>query len=104
MKKPYKIIKIGGNELADSEFTQGLSAAIKVQQKKYACILVHGGGQAIDQPAVNSRHGFGAWNRVQHAMSGEVIVHRQFGNAETELAPGSFHQRQEIRQESEMGA
>ncbi len=49
MKKPYKIIKIGGNELAAPGFIQGLSAVIKEQQKEYACILVHGGGRAIDQ-------------------------------------------------------
>lgn len=49
MKKPYKIIKIGGNELAAPGFIQGLISAIKEQQKEYACILVHGGGRAIDQ-------------------------------------------------------
>ena len=36
MKKPYKVIKIGGNELAKSEFTQGLVSAIKEQQEEYA--------------------------------------------------------------------
>ena len=49
MKRPYKIIKIGGNELAAPGFIQGLVEAIKEQQKEYACILVHGGGRAIDQ-------------------------------------------------------
>jgi len=49
MKKPYKVIKIGGNELAKPEFTQGLVAVIKDQQKESAIILVHGGGRAIDQ-------------------------------------------------------
>ena len=49
MNKPFKIIKIGGNELSSPEFIQGLSLAIKEEQKKYACILIHGGGRAIDQ-------------------------------------------------------
>jgi len=49
MNKPFKIIKIGGNELSSPEFIQGLSLAIKEEQEKYACILVHGGGRAIDQ-------------------------------------------------------
>ena len=49
MKKPYKIIKIGGYELTAPGFIQGLISAIEEQQKDYACILVHGGGRAIDQ-------------------------------------------------------
>ncbi|MEN8240611.1 MAG: acetylglutamate kinase [Chloroflexota bacterium] len=49
MIKPYKTIKIGGNELAAPGFIQGLTAAIKEQQKEFAPILVHGGGRAIDQ-------------------------------------------------------
>jgi acetylglutamate kinase len=49
MRKPYQVIKIGGNELANPEFTLGLVAAIKEQQKEFAIILVHGGGRAIDQ-------------------------------------------------------
>jgi acetylglutamate kinase len=49
MKMPYQIIKIGGNELAASGFTQDLATVIKEQQKEFACILVHGGGRAIDQ-------------------------------------------------------
>ena len=49
MKKPYKIIKIGGNELFSPEFIRGLSSAIKEEQKTHACILVHGGGRAIDE-------------------------------------------------------
>lgn len=48
MKKPIKIIKIGGNELKAAGFPQGLITAIKEQQKGNACILVHGGGRAID--------------------------------------------------------
>lgn len=49
MKKPYKIIKIGGNELSSPGVLQSLASSIKVQQKQFACILVHGGGQAIDE-------------------------------------------------------
>ncbi len=49
MKKPYKIIKTGGNELAAPGFIQDLAAAIKEQQKEFSCILVHGGGRAIDE-------------------------------------------------------
>lgn len=49
MKKPYKIIKIGGNELSSPKFIGGLSSTIKEEQKIHACILVHGGGRAIDQ-------------------------------------------------------
>lgn len=48
MKKPYLIIKVGGNELDALGFTDQLAADIKVQQKEYACILVHGGGCAIN--------------------------------------------------------
>ncbi len=48
-EKPYQIIKIGGNELAVPGFIQELTEILKEQQKKYACILVHGGGRAIDQ-------------------------------------------------------
>jgi len=48
MKKPYKIIKIGGNELAAPGFMQDLAATIMEQQEEFSCILVHGGGRAID--------------------------------------------------------
>ena len=49
MNKPYKIIKIGGNELSTPGVLQSLVASIKNQQNQFACILVHGGGQAIDK-------------------------------------------------------
>ncbi|MDO9545614.1 MAG: acetylglutamate kinase [Pelolinea sp.] len=49
MKKPYLVIKIGGNELEVCDFITGLSADIKELQKENACILVHGGGRAIDE-------------------------------------------------------
>ncbi len=49
MKQPYKIIKIGGNEIDARGFIQGLAESIKEQQKECACIIVHGGGRAIDQ-------------------------------------------------------
>ena len=47
MKKPYLVIKIGGNELSAPGFIGQLAAAIKTYQKNYAPILVHGGGRAI---------------------------------------------------------
>lgn len=49
MKKPYKIIKVGGNELADIEFMNKLIKSIQKLQKDHSCILVHGGGVAINQ-------------------------------------------------------
>ncbi len=48
MKKPIQVIKIGGNELSVPGFVQHLAEVIKEQQKRFACILVHGGGRAID--------------------------------------------------------
>lgn len=47
MKKPYKLFKIGGNELSFPEYIQKLAKTISEEQQKYACILVHGGGKAI---------------------------------------------------------
>lgn len=49
MNKPYKIIKIGGNELSSPGVLQTLATSIKIQQKQFACILIHGGGRAIDK-------------------------------------------------------
>ena len=49
MNKPYKIIKIGGNELSAPGVLQALASSIKMEQKQFACILVHGGGRAIDE-------------------------------------------------------
>ena len=48
MKKPYMIIKIGGNELEIPGFIQQLAESIKEYQKGHTCILVHGGGRAIN--------------------------------------------------------
>ncbi len=44
-----QIIKVGGNELADSAFLQGLAQSVKAIQKetKQPVIIVHGGGKAI---------------------------------------------------------
>jgi len=49
MRKPYRIIKIGGNEIAEPGFTHQLATAINKQQAENACIVVHGGGRAIDE-------------------------------------------------------
>lgn len=49
MNKPIQVIKIGGNELATPGFVQHLAETIKEQQNTFACILVHGGGRAIDE-------------------------------------------------------
>lgn len=48
MSKPLSVIKIGGNELSDPAFMHGLTAAIHAHQQTHACILVHGGGRAIN--------------------------------------------------------
>jgi acetylglutamate kinase len=47
MKKPYLVIKIGGNQLAEPGFIGQLAESIKAYQVDYAPILVHGGGRAI---------------------------------------------------------
>jgi acetylglutamate kinase len=47
MKKPYLVIKIGGNELAEPGFIEQLAATIRANQADFAPILVHGGGRAI---------------------------------------------------------
>ena len=49
MNKPYQIIKVGGNELADAEFMAKLVDTIQSQLKDFACILVHGCGAAINE-------------------------------------------------------
>jgi len=49
MNKPFKIIKIGGNELSAPGVLQALVSSIKMEQKQYACVLVHGGGREIDE-------------------------------------------------------
>ncbi len=48
MNKPFLVIKIGGNELDEQGFIKDLSGEIKRLQKDYACMVVHGGGRAID--------------------------------------------------------
>ncbi|MBI9046878.1 MAG: acetylglutamate kinase [Anaerolineaceae bacterium] len=48
MHNPSLVIKIGGNELAADGFISKLTETIKVQQEEFACIVVHGGGRAID--------------------------------------------------------
>ena len=47
MKKPIHLFKIGGNDLSSPSFMEELVKIISEQQKYSACILVHGGGQAI---------------------------------------------------------
>lgn len=49
MSKPTLVIKIGGNELNDPAFVQQLAEAIKAHQQNSNCILVHGGGKAINR-------------------------------------------------------
>ena len=47
--RPYfVVIKVGGNELDDPAFLEGLALAVAaVQQEGYAPVIVHGGGKAI---------------------------------------------------------
>lgn len=42
------VIKMGGNDLAKSGFIPRLAAIVAERQKKQPCILIHGGGRAID--------------------------------------------------------
>ncbi len=41
------VLKIGGNEIDDERFLDGLAAALAVLQRQAASVLVHGGGKEI---------------------------------------------------------
>ena len=48
MENPV-VIKIGGNELEDSVFVEEFAKAIVSYHQKHSCIIVHGGGRAINE-------------------------------------------------------
>ncbi len=48
MPKSIVVIKVGGNDLEKPDFIPQLTAAIAQLQTDVNCILVHGGGRAID--------------------------------------------------------
>lgn len=48
MKRHTLLIKIGGNDLLQPNFVQEFAQAIAQLQTKHNCVLVHGGGRAID--------------------------------------------------------
>lgn len=48
MKRPVVVIKIGGNDLASPDFLPTLAKTTAQLQEDSCCVLVHGGGRAID--------------------------------------------------------
>lgn len=48
MKRQPLVIKLGGNDLMQPGFVDQLADVLSTLSETYACILVHGGGRAID--------------------------------------------------------
>lgn len=48
MKRQPLVIKLGGNDLMQPGFVDQLADVLRALSDTYACILVHGGGRAID--------------------------------------------------------
>jgi acetylglutamate kinase len=43
------VIKVGGNDLSSPGFVEALAEAVAQRSQKLACVVVHGGGRAVDR-------------------------------------------------------
>jgi len=49
MNRQKLLLKIGGHDLSEPEYLKSLAGAVALLQQSHACVLVHGGGRAIDE-------------------------------------------------------
>lgn len=74
-EKQISVIKVGGNELDQPGFLPAVAEALSHLQAQHACILVHGGGQAINKllDALQIKPNFVDGQRVTDRATLEVV-------------------------------